>query len=81
MHRQVLNRTASIRTRTEAQGSDHPTKSTANFLLAYTLYFNVQPEQRWGCDLQAVPSVPDDLIDTERTERHSSHSVTLQFLL
>lgn len=33
--------TASIRTRTEMQGSDHPTKSTASFLLACTLYFKI----------------------------------------
>lgn len=81
MHLQVVSGTASIRTRTEAQGSDHATKSTASFLLAYTLYFNVQPQKKRGCNLHSVPSVPDDLIDTERTGKHSSDSVTLQLLL
>lgn len=38
---QVINGTASIRTRTGVQSSDRPTKSTASFFLACTLYFNV----------------------------------------
>lgn len=38
---QAINGTASIRPRTGVQSSDHPTKSTASFLLACTLNFNV----------------------------------------
>lgn len=32
-------------------------------------------------DLESLLSVPDELIDAERTGRHSSGSVTLQLLL